>query len=254
MYTSGFGNPFSGGFDQAMNQYPGAMNMGASWMQNPGMGYYPGQTYAGFTPYQQQSWDAGLNAAGNVSGMGQGMMNQFYGSGPNSNLQNAINAVGNDMQTFHQRNTLPNLGHDATAAGQFGSSRHGVAQGIAESDLNRNFGNISARMRNDWMGQQLRSAPGMMGAYGQSQMAPFQMLQGIGGQQQQMDQNAINNAMAQFNYYNNLPQNRLMAYSQFLGGLPLGGTNSSQQGAGLGYNILGSAAQGFFGGFGGGTG
>ena len=198
----------------------GVLPMWHQWMQQSPAQYAPFNTVAGFTPMQQQAWGAGLQGASNIAGFGRNIANQ-YNQGPmmvgmsgmdmfnNPYLQDSIQAAIQQNNQNYQRNILPTLGSEF--ASQPGSTREGIAQGLAASDLNQQNLNMAAQMQNanyqNAMGhylnqrgqnigmaqgnqaamlQQMGLAPNIFGAYSQSQMMPSQTMAGIGQMQQGM--------------------------------------------------------------------
>ena len=98
---------------------------------------------------------------------------------------------------------MPSIMGSSVGAGQMGSTRHGIAEGIAAGQLGQDFSRRAADMRMQGWGQQLQMAPQMMNAYGQSQMQPYEMMQDIGGQQQGMNQAQINAAKDRWDFDQN---------------------------------------------------
>ena len=228
-------------------QTPGALPSAAAWFQQPGMGYFPGQTVAGFNPMQQNAWGAGLAGAGQVAGMvdqfGRGFMNYLSQPGQftpsmdwfnNPHMQAAVQGAINPMIQSFERQTMPGI--STAFSSQPGSTRQGIAQGLALSDLNQQIGDTSSRMyanmyqqgqqsylndmRNQLQARQAawQQAPGMMSAWSQGIMSPYEMMSGIGGQQQQLAQARLSGEMDRWNYYRDLPQQRLNQYMGWLGG------------------------------------
>ena len=269
VYTSG-PVPAIQGYDNINAGTPGLLPMAAEWMKNPGMGYFPGQTMAGFTPMQKQAWGTGLGAANQIANMGNQWGSQFgsYLSNPgqfnpsmnwfdNPHLTSAIQSTADDMTTNFQRNVLPSINMGAIGRGQSGGSRHGIAQGLAMSDLNKQVGNMAnqARMNayetgktsylQDMQNQfgARKSAfgmlPQMMGAYSTSQMAPYMMQQGIGQQQQNYAQGLLSGAMDRWNYYRDLPQQKLGNYANWIAQMDKGGVTTQSQSPNWGAGLAG---------------
>jgi hypothetical protein len=282
------------GWDNINNSVTGVLPAAAAWFQNPGMGYFPGNPVAGLNQMQRDSWGVGLDAASNIATTGQGMSNMYgsylSGGGPQVNarqvgigsrmnffdnpyLHQSVQNVSDEMGRNFNRNVIPGIDLESVSAGQTGSSRHGVAQGIAASDLTRQVGDASTGMYSDLynagMGHyldqrgqdisiiqgnqqadldaQLANAdnaygalnlmPQWMNAYSQSQMTPYAMMQGIGGQQRNYAQDQLNAQMDMWNWTRDNPLNRLNAYANIVSAMNTGGqVNTSQDpnwGAGL---------------------
>jgi hypothetical protein len=137
--------------------------------------------------------------AGNVMQTSANLFNQAA-AGPNIGqfmnpyTSDVIGRTGMDMarQAAMQQNTL---GAQATAAGAFGGSRHGVAEGTMMGDYGRAFGDIAAQQRQQGFNTALQAAQGQQGI--QSGLAG----QGFGfGQainQQQFQQGEMQRALNQ---------------------------------------------------------
>lgn len=100
--------------------------------------------------------------AGNVMQTSANLFNQAS-AGPNIGqfmnpyTSEVIGRTGMDMarQAEMQRNTL---GAQATQAGAFGGSRHGVAEGTMMGDFGRSFGDIAAQQRQQGFNTALNAA------------------------------------------------------------------------------------------------
>lgn len=221
----------------------------------------PQQTYSvpNSNVYQQAS--QGLTAAmqGTAAGMSYVPMGVQAGQIANTNLgaymnpyrQNVVEGLGN--QAFSNYNQMANqLGTEATRAGAFGGSRHGVAQGAmgaqVQKDLNQQIGNlmyqgygnaqqmaqqdIANRMQAQLANQQagLAGAQTRLGAaqqmgglaqtgFGMGQDLSQQMLL-QGAMQQQLQQDAMDRAVQQYQGYQQAPYTSLAAMTQAVGGTP----------------------------------
>jgi len=199
---------------------------------------YPGPTFAPMNPWQSGGLEQNLNYS-------QGLMPNQIGQAQGS-WQNALNSpdVVNNPYVMNQvmantgllnrnlnENLLPLIQDNATQAGQSGSSRHGVAQGIALRGTQEAAARQAAATMNQAYGQGLGARTNAM------QMSP-QML-GLGmlpGMQQQNFGNALNNEaqkyinemMTRHQYDQDMPWDmlsRLQNVSTSTGGM--GGTASS---------------------------
>lgn len=173
--------------------------------------------------------------AGNVFQTSSNLFNQAA-AGPNiSQFANpytseVIGRTGMDMarQAEMQRNTL---GAQATQAGAFGGSRHGVAEGTMMGDFGRSFGDIAAQQRQQGFNTALQAAQnqqniqsGLAGqgfGFGQS-IQQQQAAEGL--QSQQMNQALIDAAKGQFGNFAGAPN---QSVAQLIGAL--GGANMGQQ-------------------------
>lgn len=228
------------------NQPAGYLPAVNQWFQSPIQGYFPGQTVAGMSPTTQNSWQEGMNAAGNVQGAGNAALGRWdtgfqMGMQGNPWLNQSIQNMEDLSYQNFNRNTLPSLGDQQQMAGGFGDTRHGIAQGIATSGLNRQLSDSRNSMLSAGYGQQLghtaamtSQIPGMLGAYGQTAMTPFQMMQGIGQQQQGYNQELMDEEVNRWNYNRDQPYNRLAQMGSLFGVTPIG---QSTQSSGSGFNF-----------------
>lgn len=123
-------------------------------------------------------------------------------------LNNAMNANAQAATQQFQRNVLPTLNTQANMSGQAGSSRAGIAEGLATSDLNQQIANQNASMI--WNAEQQAQQRKMAGAQGMAGL-----LQGY-------------NQLGQYqNQLQNLPLESLLTYKNLIGG-NMGGTERNQ--------------------------
>lgn len=143
-----------------------------------------------------------LGSTGNQSGIvgSAGNASQFLTSGaalnPSSNPGEAaqIQAATQPIQQNLQENTLPQLRNQATGVGQTGSSREGIAEGLASRGASQAEGATAANITNqdynsglNAMTQALGLAPGTAGA----QTIPGATTSAVGDVQQQNSQQNI---------------------------------------------------------------
>lgn len=227
---------------------PNAANMMGSYTPLP-----PPSGVAGFTPNQQQSWQTGL--AGAQQGVGAanqalGLANQYGG-----NFQGYLGSAGgiNPMtgQLIQQGNqllgrnyaqsVLPTIRAGAQGAGQFGSTRHGIAEGIGRQGLGDAMQRQTTELlSNAWNQGQLnqRAAWGMapemarlqMGAqyYPAEALANLAQTQGgIGAQQQALNQQRLQEQRGDFANLRQEPYDRLTWYNNIVNSnAGLGGSSS----------------------------
>lgn len=141
-----------------------------------------------------------------------------------------VNRTGMDMarQAAMQQNTL---GAQATQAGAFGGSRHGVAEGTMLGDYGRAFGDISANLRQGGFNTALNAAQNQQGIQSGLANQGFGFGQNIGQQQWQqgaamqgMNQALIDAVKGQFAGFSGAP-----AASMQLPLAALGAANMGQQ-------------------------
>ena len=156
-----------------------------------------------------------------------------------------IGRTGMDMarQAQMAQNTL---GAEATRAGAFGGSRHGVAQGTMLGDYGRAFGDIAAQQRQQGFNtalsagqnqqQMLSQLAGQGFGFGQ-QIGQQQMQQGT--MQQGLMQSLIDAARSQYGGYTGAPMASLSAPMAALGAANMNQSTTTQsQKPGL-FNYLG---------------
>lgn len=186
----------------------------------------------------------GLNAAMQGTAQGQNFYSPMYAQGyMNPYQQNVIgglaqNAMGNYNQMANQ------IGTEATRAGAFGGSRHGVAQGAmaagVQKDLNQQIGNLMYQGYNQAnqqaaSDQQMRlQAAAQQGnlanlGFGMGQQINQQMMQ-QGAMQQALQQMAMDKASGQYANWQNSPYQALNAMSQALGVSSVGAPQTTTSG------------------------
>ncbi len=222
-----------GGFDK---------NYGGSSTFNPTAGLTDGQT-AGLAG--SQGVGSGLQTMYNQQG--QSSLNNYLGAyDPNkTGLNSAIAANNNQLDWNYDTSVAPQLRQGATEAGQYGSSRAGVAEGIAQAQLSQQKVNSGAQLA--YQDQQ---------AYNQNQLGVLNNLSSItkglnsgnglqfdaGQLQQTQNQNQINGDLQKWAYQNNVSLNDLLAYQQLVSG-NMGGTttgNTKSSGGDSGGGALGT--------------
>lgn len=221
-----------------------------AWFGTTPMPYYPGATVAGFTPNQQASWQTGMDAYANAMPQAQNMaqwaeqaQNAYANFDPFNNpaLNQMATDYRNQMNQQYDRFTAPQTQYSAQAAGQMGSSRHGIAEGLARSDLNNTisqglntlYGNAYQQGLNNQTSM-LQNQAGFLNQLQNSYMAPYNMQRGlsqyqmdVGSQQQAMNQANIGAEMDRYNYYQNLPYDQLSKYGALLGLINTGNTSTA---------------------------
>lgn len=173
--------------------------------------YYPNQTYANFTPLQEMGMLGGLGYAQNqfapqVSGL-QGALGQYLNAPLNITqdpaVQNMMAANRGQVTDWLTRDALPSIGSGAVAAGQYGGSRQGIAEGLAVGEGARALADANAQTALGAYGDAGRLAAfagnAMPGAL-QLGFQPTDYMQQVGGQYQGQYQRAIDDAIARYYY------------------------------------------------------
>lgn len=77
----------------------------------------------------------------------QALQNQLSGSVSNPYLDQQIAGIGTDISNNLNRNVLPGLRGEAVASGQYGSSRQGIAEGLAAQGATQQLTNAASSLR-----------------------------------------------------------------------------------------------------------
>ncbi len=174
----------------------------------------------------------------NVFNQSSQLFNQAA-AGPNINqfmnpyTSQVINRTGADMQRQMQvgSNTL---GQAATAAGAFGGSRHGIAEGTMMGDAMRAFGDTAANLRQTGFQSAVNNAQQQQGIQSGLAGQGFNFGQAInqqqsqaGAQQQALQQQLIDAARGQYGGFTGAPQNSINGLIQALQGANFGQNSST---------------------------
>lgn len=195
------------------------------------MPYFPYETYAARSPLTSASQDAMLGAATNfvpslVNAGTEGIASMMAAPDVANNpyVNNALGAQANQISTQLQREWLPAIRNGASLAGQTGSTRQGVAEGVAMGDAARQFANQAAQTQLAAYGQGLDTqarAMAMLPQMAQLGMMPAQMIGQVGSAEEAYNQQQISDAMARFNWaIQQEPWLRLGQASNIYSGVP----------------------------------
>ena len=205
---------------------------------------------------QQDALAGTTNTSNQLQGMlntsGVASLNDYLGAyDPNkTGLTGAINASNEAMNWDYGTNVAPQLRQGATDAGQFGSTRHGVAEGIAQSRLSQqkmNAANTMAYQDQQAYNQNRLGVLGNLSSISSGLNSGNAMALGAGNAQQQQAQNEINGQLERWAYENNVSLNDLTAYKALISGDMGGSSKGSAQSSGSG----GSGGMGALASFGG---
>lgn len=127
-------DPWSGVKPSLQNLY-GKVDQGLNNIQD----YYPGQTFANLTPLQEAGMFGNLDYAQNMFAPAtagfQRQLGQYMDAPTNITndpaVQNMMQANQNSVTDWLQQQALPSIRSGASRAGQYGSSRQGIAEGLA---------------------------------------------------------------------------------------------------------------------------
>ncbi len=224
---------------------------------------YGGQTIAGFAPEQEQAFDymrGGVGLTDPLYARATGVTSDVAGYQPtsflNANLQGYMNPFTQNIEdraieaaNRSLRMSTNRIGDQARAAGAFGGSRQGIAEGVAASEAATGIGDLSARLRADAFNQaasqfgadqaraaqaaQLRmGAANQLGSLAQQQQAAriqdASLLEQIGMQRQAMQQAQLDDAYNRYLERRNYPIEMLNLRLGATSATPYGGTSTTQ--------------------------
>lgn len=253
-------------------------------LNNPGMGYggeltaglnanqnAAGNMFKGMIGSSQPYYRAATNATNAGMQKGIDVNNQTYkeglkdiGSYMNPYIDNVVNSV-QDLGKQNLEQSLTQTGDQAIGAGAFGGSRHGVQEGVATAqvnkDMNAQIGNLKAagynqatgllgqdiannmqsqalnqQNYNSYLNRKLAGGQQLAGIGAQSRqdrVGDISNLMNWGNQQQQTQQNALSAKYQEWLRQQNLPYQALSAYNSTVQGAPhstSGNTNTSSIG------------------------
>jgi hypothetical protein len=178
---------------------------------------------------------------------------------PSSNPYESAAMTAADQPIYNQLNqqTLPQLGEAATGVGQTGSSRAGVAQGLATEGANEAVGQTNANIANTSYNTGLQSmvqALGLAPSTAAGQTIPGASTSAVGDTQQQQTQQGIDASLLASIYNSQQPLSTGEALAGIASGIPGAsvtstGTTSAQSPStlaqilgygGLGVGLLGA--------------
>lgn len=134
----------------------------------------PQTVWGGQAPYLEGLYGAAAGMGGGTQGQGQAqdIYNQTmtgYNRMMNPGINPQLQAYSGEVQKNLERNLLPSIQGTAQMQGQGGSSRQGIAEGLALSDSNQQITDMAANLYNadmNRMGQAMTMAPSL-GTFGQ---------------------------------------------------------------------------------------
>jgi hypothetical protein len=236
-------------------QYSNLLNKSDAWLKNGGFDKSYGGSAdfdptADFTQGQTQglqgSQQTGAALAQLYGGAGQSSLADYLGPyDPNkTGLTGAINASNNQLDFNYGTQVAPQVRQGATDAGQYGSTRHGVAEGLALSQLSQqklNAANTMAFQDQQAYNQNRLGVLGNLSTITKGLNSGNGLQYDAGALQQGQNQNEINGALQKWAYENNADLNDLLAYQQLISG-NYGGTTTgvSKGGGGGGSGALGA--------------
>jgi hypothetical protein len=219
------------------------MDEAARLYQQASPTYYPGSTVAPFSPEQNQAMDmtraramGGNQTMRQAEGYARDVLGGKYSGDPYE---------GQVFQNIQQR-VLPSVKSQFMGSGRYGS---GMQADSAARGLTEAFAPYASSMYQQGLNR-MDQAASMAPMFAQNDYADISALGAIGQQRQAMAQDEINDAKARFDFYQELPYNKLGQFMNNIGG-NYGGTvigtsktpqpSMFQQVAGGGLGLLGMA-------------
>lgn len=198
---------------------------------------YQGSQVAPFDPSQVAGQEMALGAAGTQAGIAGNAANanQFYTSGDiwnpssNPNLQGAIDAAVRPVTQQYQETVLPGIRGEAGRTGNVGSTRAGVAEGIAARGYGDTVADTAAKITQQQYGTNVDAqlkAMGLVPTVQSAQTVPASTTSAVGDVRQQLAQRLLGEGAANFNYDQLAPFLQAKEILSLVSGIP-GGTTVS---------------------------
>ena len=201
-----------------------------------GPSYFPNSMTAGFTAPETQAQSM---LTGAVPGQQQQVANTALSNystlsnaadvNNNPYLQKAVEGATRPVWQQLTDYAMPQIRRSYEASGGLGSSRQGIAEGLATGRTAQSSLDTAAKMYSDAYGQGLntqQSALSMAPSVSALQTASAETLSAVGAQQREMEQAKINEDVNRYTYNQNLPYNKLTDYANLVT-KQLGGTGTS---------------------------
>ena len=229
----------------------------------PAPGFFPGQTYAEFTPQQEQALQMTEQRA--LAGspltreaqtqLGRTLRGEFLGA--NQYLDPMVEAATRGARQRFAETVMPSVQSSLGRSGRYGSNA--ATQQLftnAQRTLAQQLADTEANIRGQAYGaerQLMNAAIGQAPALAAQDYAELARLGSVGEQRQAMNQQAINEAMQRYQYENTIDQQRLDQFLVRVTGIspqagqvgttiaPRAGSNTFGQLLGLGAQLGGAA-------------
>jgi hypothetical protein len=202
-----------------------------------GQHYYEGNTVAQLTPDELQAQalmrqQAGDTSMGDASGdYLKTLLSRAQNPSSDPTVQAAIDAMAKDatQSMTDPGGVLANIRSAGIQNGNLGSSRQGIAEGLAAARLQDTIAKNSAAMRMDARDKNLSAANAVLTQMPQieaQKLMPSQLLSTVGQQNRSQDQAQITDALTRWAYNTFEPDRRLQNVYGLLNATPLGGYNT----------------------------
>ena len=219
------------------------MSEAARLYQNAGPQYYTGSTVAGFSPEQQQAYGLGTQRAVN----GSQDINNARGYSNDVLSGKYLNSDPYQDQVFQnvQSHVMPSVNSQFMGSGRYGSDLHADASTRALTEAYSPYASQQYQSGLDRMNW----AAGMAPTWAANDWTDISALEQIGKQKQNLGQSELDDAVNRWNYYNQLPYDKLGQFLNNIGGnyggtvvgkTPTNDPSMWQQIGGAGLGLLGS--------------
>lgn len=227
----------SGGFDQSY---------GGSDTFDPVANFTGGQA-SGVASMQQ----TGANLSDIYNGLGSDSITRYLGAydPQKTGLNDAMSAAAEQATFDFETGQMGNIRQGAIDAGQFGSSRAGIAEGLARGRLAQGIAANNAQMAyqdQQAYNQNQLNALGNLSAITKGLASGSGLQYDAGALEQQQQQKEIQGQLDKWAYENNVDANTLLAYKQLISG-DMGGKTTTKSSGGGGSGL--GSALGAVGGF-----
>lgn len=209
-----------------------------SWMNSGGYDktYAQGHdTVADLTEAQKLGLAGSQQTAGELSKLystsGQSALSDYLGpyDPTKTGLTGAIDAMNNQSNFNFETQINPQIRQGAQGAGQYGSSRHGIAEGLARSQLSQQQLNASQTMAfqdQQNFNQNRTNMLNNLGNITKGLNSASGLMYDSGQLEQQQEQNEIAGLLEKWSYENGIALKDLQAYQSLIQG-DMGGTVTS---------------------------
>jgi len=218
---------------------------------------YPGSTIAGFDPSQVAGQEEALRASGRqnaLAGLGSGTTAEWLNSRAldvqnDPIVQGSIDAATRPLYENLERKALPGIRDSAERTNNFGSSRQGIAEGLAIGETGKAAGDVGSKIASDAYATKVNAQLKALGLLPQTQATQpvgAYTESGVGDVRQGMTQSLLSENVNKYMYDQLAPFLQSKEIMAMLSGIPGGSTTTTatmpQQNKLLG--ALGGAASG----------
>lgn len=211
---------------------PGVTNFAASVPKR-----YQGSTIAGFDPLQVAGQEGAVGSAGvqtDLARSGANTSNFWMSDAPwqpqnNPALQGSIDAATRPITQALTEQALPAIRDSAEKTGNFGSSRQGIAEGLATGRASQAIGDATSKIVNDNYSTNVDAqlkALGLLPQTAGAQTTGDLTTSAVGDTRQALAQALLGEQVGNFNYDQLAPFLQSKEILSLLSGLP-GGTTTS---------------------------